>query len=195
MFGQKSKPSMPLHDSRGNSRGIAVVAPAARAPSPIRPADIRHKEPTQAAIAMARGDAAEAEAAESSAEPVPFEPRREEKRLIVGQGIVLKGEVSACDRLVVEGRVEVSLNDSDVIVIAEGGEYRGNAHINEADISGKFEGSLTVRKRLIVRATGQVNGEIRYGELEVERGGRMSGDLQFLDEVDNGGEVKASQGD
>jgi cytoskeletal protein CcmA (bactofilin family) len=144
---------------------------------------------------MARGDAAEIEAAESSAEPVPFEPRREEKRLIVGQGIVLKGEVSACDRLVVEGRVEVSLNDSDVIVIAEGGEYRGNAHINEADISGKFEGSLTVRKRLIVRATGQVNGEIRYGELEVERGGRMSGDLQFLDEVDSGGEVKASQGD
>lgn len=196
MFGQKSKPGVPLHDSHGNNRGIAAVAPAARAASPIRPAEIRHKERSRVTAAVSPMTSAGTVTEEGDSEPVQFEPRREEKRLIVGKGIVLKGEISACDRLVVEGSVEASLTDSNVVVIAEGGEYKGSANINEADIAGKFEGVLTARNRLIVRATGHVNGEVRYGELEVERGGRVSGDVQVADVAEAGGtEIKAGQGD
>lgn len=150
----------------------------------------------RARVATAVSPVTPAVAEEDNPEPVPFEPRREEKRLIVGKGIVLKGEVSACDRLVVEGSVEASLRDSDVVVIAEGGEYKGSANINEADVAGKFDGVLTARNRLIVRATGHVNGEVRYGELEVERGGRVTGDIQVANEADtDGNEATASQGD
>jgi cytoskeletal protein CcmA (bactofilin family) len=194
MFGQKSKPGVPFQDNPQNSRGISAVAPPARAPSPIRPAEIRHMERTRVATAVSPVTPAVAE--EDNPEPVSFEPRREEKRLIVGKGIVLKGEVSACDRLVVEGSVEASLRDSDVVVIAEGGEYKGSANINEADVAGKFDGVLTARNRLIVRATGHVNGEVRYGELEVERGGRVSGDIQVANAADaDGNEATASLGD
>ena len=173
MFGQISKPAIPQ----------------------LRPADLRPREPARVAV-TAIDAAAEADATESGSEPLPFAPRREEKRLIVGKGIVLKVEVSACDRLVVEGSIEASLTDSDVVVIAEGGEYKGSAHINEADIAGTFEGTLTAQNRLIVRASGHIIGEIRYGELEVERGGKMSGDIQNVAESESGdGNVKASQGD
>lgn len=197
MFGQKSKPAIPQNENRGNNRGVAAVSPVIRAASPIRPTDLRRREPTRAAIAaIDDGDAAVIDSTETGSEPVPFEPRREEKRLIVGKGIVLKGEVSACDRLVVEGSVEACLTDSDVIVIAEGGHYKGSANINEADIGGTFEGKLTAQNRLIVRATGHVIGEIRYGELEVERGGKMSGNIQNVAETEaSSSDVKASQGD
>lgn len=104
------------------------------------------------------------------------------RKLIVGQGISLSGEISACDRLVVEGTVKVVLNKTRTIEITETGAFTdGKAEVEEAEISGTYEGELTVRGRLLIRATGKVDGNIRYGELEVERGGRLSGSLALLD--------------
>jgi cytoskeletal protein CcmA (bactofilin family) len=57
---------------------------------------------------------------------------------------------------------------------------RGSAEIESADISGRFDGDLVVRQRLTIRATGKVLGKIRYGQLEVERGGVISGTLEAL---------------
>ena len=112
------------------------------------------------------------------------------KKLIVGREISLSGEISACDTLVVEGTVEASLSDSRTIEIAETGVFRGQIEINVAEISGQFEGSLTARTRLIIRSKGRVEGKIRYAELEIERGGRIAGDVQVIsdaDKADTGG--------
>jgi cytoskeletal protein CcmA (bactofilin family) len=104
------------------------------------------------------------------------------QKLIVGQGISLSGEITACDRLVVEGTVKVVLNKTRAIEITETGRFTdGKAEVDEAEISGVYEGELTVRGRLLIRATGRVTGSIRYGELEVERGGKLGGQLAMLD--------------
>jgi cytoskeletal protein CcmA (bactofilin family) len=104
------------------------------------------------------------------------------QKLIVGQGISLAGEITACDRLVVEGSVKVTLNKTRAIEITATGAFTdGKAEVEEAEISGTYEGELTVRGRLLIRATGKVDGTIRYGELEVERGGRIAGSLALLD--------------
>ncbi len=66
-------------------------------------------------------------------------------RLIVGPDIKLKGvEITDCDTLVVEGRVEASM-DSRVVQIAEHGVFTGTATMDVAEIWGCFEGTLTVR--------------------------------------------------
>lgn len=100
------------------------------------------------------------------------------KRLIVGQGIKLKGEISACDRLIVEGHVEVTLNDTRTVEIKPSGRFIGSCEVEQAEISGTYEGDLTVRGRLSVQATGVVTGNIHYGEIELERGGRIAGELK-----------------
>lgn len=102
------------------------------------------------------------------------------KRLTVGREICLSGEITACDILVVEGRVEASLGDSRAIEIAETGFFKGNAEIDNAEIAGRYEGNLTVRDRLLVRATGKISGSIRYRRLEIELGGEIVGDMQVL---------------
>lgn len=101
----------------------------------------------------------------------------EGSKLIVGRNIKLKGEIAACDTLVVEGNVEASM-DSRIIQIAESGVFIGEAGIDIAEVSGQFEGKLTARKRLVIRKTGRVSGTIRYGQIEIEAGGRISGDVQ-----------------
>jgi len=103
------------------------------------------------------------------------------KKLIVGREISLSGQISACDTLVVEGTVEASLSNSRTVEIAESGIFRGEIEIEVAEISGQFEGSLTARTRLIIRGKGRVTGTIRYAELEIERGGRLSGQVEVIE--------------
>jgi cytoskeletal protein CcmA (bactofilin family) len=117
-------------------------------------------------------------------------PRRNEtdlRTLIVGREIALSGEISSCDRLVVEGSVQANLANCRYIDIAESGLFNGSASIDEAEIRGRFEGSLTVRKRLIVRATGKIVAKVSYVQIEIEAGGQLSGEIQVLPADDAAG--------
>ena len=102
----------------------------------------------------------------------------EARTLIIGEEISLSGEINSCDRLIVEGRIEANLANCHHITIAETGIFNGKAAIDDADIRGRFEGKLIVRKRLMIRATGSVSGTITYGDIEIEAGGRISGAIQ-----------------
>src|SRR5437016_6166054 len=66
------------------------------------------------------------------------------KKLVVGRGIALSGEIRACDRLIVEGQVEATLSDSRSIEISATGVFKGKAQIEAAEISGHFDGELVV---------------------------------------------------
>lgn len=101
-------------------------------------------------------------------------------RLIVGPDVKLKGaEILDCDTLVVEGRVEATM-DSRVIRIADKGAFSGKVSIDVAEIHGTFEGELTARSQLIIHATGKVSGKIRYGKLVIDEGGELCGDINSL---------------
>jgi cytoskeletal protein CcmA (bactofilin family) len=116
-----------------------------------------------------------------SAAPEPKVDQRKESKLVVGPDIKMKGvEISDCDTLVVEGRVEATL-DSRVLEIAEHGVFQGTIAVDQAEIRGRFEGELTVRKMLVIQGTGKVAGKIRYAKIKVEEGAELSGDLAVLD--------------
>ena len=103
------------------------------------------------------------------------------KRLVVGRDIRLSGEITACDKLVVEGHIEVILQGARIIEVSQAGYFKGNADVEEADISGNFEGELIARDRLVVRSGGRISGTIRYGRVVIESGGEISGDMQTWD--------------
>ena len=104
----------------------------------------------------------------------------EAKKLIVGQGICLSGQITACERLIVEGTMECSLSECRNIEIAESGFFKGQAEVEYADIAGRFEGTLVVRERLFVRSTGRIHGKIHYSQIEIEPGGEISGDVKVV---------------
>ena len=102
------------------------------------------------------------------------------RKLIVGQGISMSGEIEACDHLIVEGKVEAALRGAKLLDITENGTFFGTVEIEEANISGVFEGELTVKGRLTVKAGGSITGEISYGELAVEAGATIDGAIRPL---------------
>jgi len=108
---------------------------------------------------------------------------RKEARLVVGPEIKIKGvEISDCDTLVVEGRIEATL-DSRVLEIAQNGVFQGTIAVDNAEIHGRFEGELTVRKQLVIHGTGKVSGKIRYAKIKVEEGAELAGEIQVLDKA------------
>jgi len=180
MFGKK-KDEQPTQGSTASSAtpadGDKNYAKPDAAAAPSRPAmnpDIARRSPDMSAFApRPAGGSPTGPAQRATAEA-------EQKKLIVGRDIFLNGEIRTCDSLVVEGKVEAVLSDCRAMDIAGSGEFRGSAEIESADISGRFDGDLVVRQRLTIRATGKVLGKIRYGQLEVERGGVISGTIEAL---------------
>ena len=139
------------------------------------------KTATESLSAMAKPLASpavpSAPASRQPAAPTMSETGDAGKRLIVGQGIQMKGEITACDRLVVEGQVEVTLKATRMLEIKPSGHFTGSCEVEEAEVSGVYDGNLTVRGRLIVHAGGRVTGDISYGEIELERGAQITGKL------------------
>lgn len=108
------------------------------------------------------------------------EAHEDVRRLTVGREITLTGEIATCDVLVVEGNVSATLRDGRLIEITEAGTFQGSVEIDNADIAGKFEGDLVVHDRLTVRSTGRITGRVQYGELEVQAGGQIIGEMQSV---------------
>lgn len=97
--------------------------------------------------------------------------------LHVGRGLKLEGKIQSCDSLVIEGDVQATI-ESGTLTISETGEVRGEATVDQAEINGKFDGTLIVRKCLTINSTGKITGTVRYGELKVEQGGKISGEIE-----------------
>jgi cytoskeletal protein CcmA (bactofilin family) len=118
---------------------------------------------------------------EAATAPAANANERKEAKLVVGPDIKLKGvEISDCDTLIVEGRVEATL-DSRVLEITPNGVFQGTISVDNAQIHGRFEGELTVRKQLIISGAGKVSGKIRYAKIKVEEGAELSGEISMLD--------------
>ena len=101
------------------------------------------------------------------------------KTLTVGREISLNGDITECDSLIVEGRVEAKLESARVLEIKRGGRFDGSAWVETATISGRFDGELDVARDLQITASGKVTGKVTYGRLEIENGGEIHGDVSI----------------
>lgn len=152
-------------------RGLSAAPASGRPQPPRRPASLT----TPAGLRPGLGLPGQA-AADNS------------RKLVVGREISLAGEIKACEKLVVEGRVEADLKDCRMLHIAQSGLYRGGALVQQAEIGGRFEGDLTVTGLLKLQPTGRITGTLRYGEIEIARGGKIAGTVE---EIEAGAETAA----
>ncbi|HNB27055.1 MAG TPA: polymer-forming cytoskeletal protein [Alphaproteobacteria bacterium] len=180
MFGKKKDQDVtPAADtpaaSPADSTAKAYLRPdapaAGAAPGVSRPAtpEVTRRPPDLSAFTQRR---------DQPAAPATRQGEADHKKLIVGREIILNWP-------------EAVLNECRSIDIAASGQFKGSADIESADISGRFDGDLTVHGRLTVRATGKVFGKVKYGQLEVERGGIISGTVEALPESATSSDVAA----
>ncbi len=103
-------------------------------------------------------------------------PTSDKAILHIGPGTVLKGDITTCESLIVQGNLNGTV-DASLMLLASGGVVDGTVNVQAAEVEGTFTGTLTVKGLLIVKGGGQIQGTVRYGELEIERGCQLNGDI------------------
>jgi len=175
MFGSQSRPTDRAGASlpNGQAKDVPKMADLAYKPLPLKPTEPVWKstEPSGTGDPSPLHDETEPQRAHNTDGADP-------RTLIIGPGVSVSGEITSCNRLIVQGKIEAKLADCPNVIIKEGGVFKEESSTEEADVHGLFEGNLIVSKRLLIRATGRVSGTIAYGEIEIERGGKISGDLK-----------------
>jgi cytoskeletal protein CcmA (bactofilin family) len=175
-----------------------TTIPAARDPDlampPFRPAGVT---PVSTAPTPTPGPAAPkpnsppAGVARPGAPTIPAAPRAptgrpdtaDRRTLVVGKGISLQGTVTEAEKLIIEGTMESQLLQAQELVISHSGVFKGEVQVEDAEIAGVFDGTLTVNGSLVIRATGRVIGTARSRRLSVEDGGQLSGKMEMITEA------------
>jgi len=103
--------------------------------------------------------------------------RQAERVVTIGENVILKGDISDCDKAEIQGKFEGTIN-ANSIYVAENGIIKGDIECDELSVSGSVEGKVTSRKTLDIASSGKVVGEIAYEKLLVTSGGIVLGTLE-----------------
>ncbi|MCB1589841.1 MAG: polymer-forming cytoskeletal protein [Xanthomonadales bacterium] len=105
---------------------------------------------------------------------------------LIGQRMVIDGDVSFTGGLMVEGTVKGSIRAEDgsdaVLVVTPQGRIEGQLHAPKVEVSGTVDGDIVAAERLILGASAKVHGNIYYKVLEMAAGAQVSGQMIFQDE-------------
>ncbi|CAM9515679.1 unnamed protein product, partial [Ectocarpus fasciculatus] len=103
-------------------------------------------------------------------------------RVIIGQGITVKGDIKNCEEVIVRGFFDAGNVEAKTVVVEADGVLTGATKAQNAKIAGKFDGHLRLSEGLNVTSSGEAKGTIRYRGIQVENGGKLFGDIQFATE-------------
>jgi cytoskeletal protein CcmA (bactofilin family) len=106
----------------------------------------------------------------------PKQEKGADRIVTIGDSVVLKGDISDCDRVEVSGQFEGTIK-SGSIQISERGSVKGTLECEVLSIAGNVEGKVTSTNTLEIKAAGKLTGEILYEELIVTSGGTISGSM------------------
>ena len=109
---------------------------------------------------------------------------------IIGEGSVLKGNLSSSGNVRLEGKVIGDLSSSSKVACGETSVVDGNVVAENAEIAGKVTGKVTVDELLILKSTASIHGDISTSNLIIESGANFNGACtmgkeETIEEVDS----------
>ena len=99
---------------------------------------------------------------------------------VIGKNLIIKGEVSGTEPLLIEGQIEGTINVNGYYVgIGPSGKVKATINAAEVVVRGNVNGNLQVSERLEIRSGGSVNGDIVTRRLSIEEGAYFHGTIDM----------------
>jgi cytoskeletal protein CcmA (bactofilin family) len=106
---------------------------------------------------------------------------------IIGAAIKVKGNFHGQGNIVIEGVLEGSLKTDANIFIGEKARVTANVEAKDLIVNGEIRGNVRVGNYLSLGGTARIVGDIQYGEISIEKGAIINGQLISATDSGKGG--------
>ena len=111
---------------------------------------------------------------------------------MVGPSILVQGDMTGDEDLVIQGRVEGSISlKKNLVTVGKDGRVNATVSAQIIRVEGTVEGELRGREQVIVSRTGNVSGNIVAPRVTLEDGCRFKGAID-MEGPDGGGAGKVT---
>ena len=111
-----------------------------------------------------------------------FRQSKGSAKVIIGNGVSIKGEISKADEIQIDGNADINIK-TDNLIIGSTGELKGTIQTDNADVWGKLDGNVTVSGTLTIQEQGSVSGTIEYQNLQIKLGGQIKGEIKSSEKI------------
>ena len=115
-------------------------------------------------------------------QPDVFRPAKGSAKVIIGNGVKLKGEITDADEVQIDGSADVTVS-ADNLIIGSTRNLKGTIQAENADVWGNIDGDLKVSGTLTIQEEGSVSGSVEYHNLQIKLGGKIKGDVKVSEKV------------
>ena len=96
-----------------------------------------------------------------------FRPAKGSAKVIIGNGVKLKGEITDADEVQIDGNADITVN-TDNLIVGSTGDLKGTIETDNADVWGKINGDVKISGTLTIQEQGSVSGTIEYHNLQIK---------------------------
>ncbi len=97
---------------------------------------------------------------------------------IIGAGMRVVGNCTTEGTLRVEGVLEGTVQAGKAVVVGKDGVVIGDISTQDAIIGGKVTGTVVAESRLELQATCVIDGEIQARRIKLDEGGQVNGEIR-----------------
>lgn len=102
-----------------------------------------------------------------------------ERSSILGPTLYFKGDLSAEEDLLIQGRVEGSISHTQRLTVGVQGTVKANISAQLITVEGTVEGDLKAEKSVFVKETAKVHGNIYAPTVSILEGASFSGSIDM----------------
>jgi cytoskeletal protein CcmA (bactofilin family) len=101
----------------------------------------------------------------------------------IGKTIVVRGELTAKEDIVISGRVEGTIHvEGQLVTVREGAEVEADTLAREIVVAGRVSGSLSAKDRVSLQGSADVEGEIASAAVVMTDGAAFHGKIETTGE-------------
>ncbi len=129
------------------------------------------------------------EAFQSKPEPEVKKVKDSSSSLMIGEGVTITGTIKADNEVNIQGTIDGDI-DCNSVSINQSGNVKGKVQTETMTVEGKVEGEININSLLHIKSQGSVSGKVFYGDIQIDEGGKLLGEINFKEQIQKEGEKK-----
>ena len=109
--------------------------------------------------------------------------------LMIGEGVTITGTIKANNEVTIQGTIDGDI-ECNSVTINKSGNVKGKIKTDTMTVEGKAEGEININDVLNIKSEGNVNGKVFYGEIQIDEGGKLSGEINHRNKDNKQEELK-----